>query len=89
MPLSDRDIFKEIEHGGLSFDPMIELNQVSTSSIDLRLANVFTVPRPTRAGVSLTVDSSVVSPEELFNDYADEVIVKPGDNSNLSPAHSF
>jgi len=85
MPLSDRDIFKEIECGGLRFDPMIELNQVSTSSIDLRLSDVFTIPRPFPAGVSLSVDPGKISPEDLFNDYADEVVIKSGERFEPEP----
>lgn len=85
MPLSDRDIFKEIECGGLRFDPVIELNQVSTSSIDLRLANIFTIPRPPRRGVSLTVDPSMISPEDVFNEYAEVVSIPSGDKFELEP----
>ena len=78
MPLSDRDIFKEIEAGSLTFDPMIDLNQVSASAIDLRLANVFTVPKPPPHGVSVAIDPSVISPEDLFKAYADVVVVSLG-----------
>ena len=85
MILSDRDIFNEIEQGGLKFDPMIEPTQVSTSSIDLRLAYRFTIPRRPRHGVSLIINPSEVSPEEVFSEYADEVIVSPGEKFNLKP----
>ncbi len=85
MPLSDRDIFKEIERGGLRFDPMIELNQISTSSIDLRLANVFTIPRLPSQGVSLTVDPGLISPEDVFNEYAEVVTIGSGDKFELEP----
>ena len=85
MPLSDRDIFKEIEAGSLTFDPMIDLNQVSASAIDLRLANVFTVPKPPPHGVSVAIDPSVISPEDLFKAYADVVVVSLGEKFRLEP----
>ena len=85
MILSDRDIFNEIEQGGLKFDPMIEPTQVSTSSIDLRLAYRFTIPRKPVPGVFLTIDPGEVSPEEVFSQYADEVIVSPGEKFYLKP----
>ena len=78
MPLSDRDIFKEIEIGNLVFDPVIELNQVSASSVDLRLADVFTIPKPPGRGVSITIDPSMTSAEDVFNEYAREDIVPSG-----------
>lgn len=85
MILSNRDIFKEIECGGLTFDPMIETDQVSTSSIDLRLANVFTVPRPPLPGVFITIDSEGTSPEDVFAQYAEEVVVPKGCKFELKP----
>lgn len=85
MILSNRDILKEIERGGLTFDPMIEPDQVSTSSIDLRLANLFTVPRPTPTGVFMTIDSEEISPEDVFAQYAKEVVVPKGCKFELKP----
>lgn len=85
MILSNRDILEEIECGGLTFDPMIEPDQVSTSSIDLRLANVFTVPRPTPLGVSMTIDSEEILPEAVFAQYAEEVVVPKGCKFELEP----
>ena len=64
---------------------MIEPDQVSTSSIDLRLANVFTVPRPPLPGVSITIDSEEISPEDLFAQYAKKIEVPDGDNFELEP----
>ena len=85
MPLSDRDIFKEIENGNLVFDPVIELNQVSASSVDLRLADVFTIPKPLGRGVSITIDPSMTSAEDVFNEYAREDIVPSGGKFELEP----
>ena len=85
MPLSDRDILKEIENGNLVFDPVVELNQVSASSIDLRLADVFTVPRPPSRGISISIDPSVTSAEDVFNEYAQEDFVPSGERFELKP----
>ncbi len=85
MTLSNRDIFDEIECGGLIFDPMIELNQVSTSSVDLRLANIFTIPDPHPPGTSLVIDPVRISPEDVFNQYAEEEVVPDGEKFKLEP----
>lgn len=85
MPLSDRDILKEIENGNLVFDPAVELNQVSASSIDLRLADVFTVPKPPGRGISISIDPSVTSAEDVFNEYAKENVVPSGERFELKP----
>ena len=85
MPLSDRDIFKEIEIGNLVFDPVIELNQVSASSVDLRLSDVFTIPKPPGRGVSITIDPSMTSAEDVFNEYAKEDVVPSGGKFELEP----
>ena len=85
MILSNRDIIKEIESGGLRFDPMIPLDQISTSSIDLRIANVFTVPGSTPPGVFITIDSEEISSETVFARYAKEVVVPAGGKFELKP----
>lgn len=85
MILSNRDILEEIGSGGLTFDPMIEIDQISTSSIDLRIANVFTVPHPPLRGVDITIDSSQSSPEDVFAQYANEVVVPDGGKFELKP----
>ena len=86
MILSDQDILREIDAGHLKFDPMIELDQISTSSIDLRLANVFTVPTEPKSGVSLTIDPGAISPEDVFADYAETVTVPCGGRFEVNPA---
>lgn len=85
MPLSDRDIFKEIENGNLVFDPIVEHNQVSASSIDLRLADIFTVPKPLSRGISISIDPSVTSAEDVFNEYARDDVVPSGERFELKP----
>lgn len=85
MILSNRDIIKEIKGGGLRFDPMIEPDQISTSSIDLRIANVFTVPFPPLRGASITIDSGESSPEDVFARYAEEEVVPDEGKFELKP----
>lgn len=85
MPLSDRDILGEIECGNLVFDPEVELNQVSASSIDLRLAGVFTVPKLPPDGMFFAIDPGVISPETVFRDYAEVVTVPSGGKFALEP----
>ena len=85
MILCDKDILQEIENGNLRFDPMIETDQVSTSSIDLRLANVFTVPNEPKPGISVAIDPGAISAEDVFDDYAEKVAVPSGDTFELNP----
>lgn len=85
MILSDQDILREIDAGHLKFDPMIELDQISTSSIDLRLANVFTVPNKPKCGVTLTIDPGAISPEGVFDDYAEKVSIPSGEKFEVKP----
>ena len=85
MPLSDRDILKEVENGSLVFDPEIEPNQVSASSVDLRLAGIFTVPKQPGRGISISIDPSMTSAEEVFNEYAKEDVVHSGERFELKP----
>ncbi len=85
MILCDQDILQEIKNGNLRFDPMIELDQVSTSSIDLRLANVFTVPNEPTPGISVTIDPGAISPEAVFDKFAKKVAVPSGNKYELKP----
>lgn len=75
----------EIEQGGLNFSPMIEADQVSTSSIDLRLSNAFTHTRKASAGMSVTIDPDKASPEDVFSEYGDQIIVPHGKKFELKP----
>jgi len=85
MVLSSSDIWTEINRGGLKFEPNIELGQVSSSSVDLRLGDTFTVPRPPRPGVSISIDPLMASPEDALKDYSDIVKVGRGEKFNLEP----
>ena len=86
MILSDSDIRMEINRGGLKFKPNIDLGQTaSSSSVDLRLGDTFTVPRPPRLGVSIAIDPLMTSPEDALRDYSDIVKVGRGEKFNLEP----
>lgn len=85
MILSDVDIFKEIESGGLKFDPVIESDQVSTSSIDLRLGDAFTRHLKPLTGMSVTIDPYRTSPEEISREYGETIVVPPGEKFELRP----
>lgn len=85
MILSDTDIWQEIEKGGLKFEPMVEDDQIGTSAIDLRLANVFTVPKKPPSGIAITIDPAKISPEEALEVNSDEIVVQSGEKFNLEP----
>ena len=85
MILSNTDIRAEIEGGGLKFDPQIGMNQFSTSSVDLRLGNEFTVPKTPPAGMSITIDPNVVSSEDALSEYSEKFTVPSGEKLELKP----
>ena len=85
MILGDADIWREIEGGGLKFDPVIGEGQVASSSIDLRLANEFTVPDKPGEGVSITIDPGKTSPEVVHERYGEKVVVESGNTFPLEP----
>ena len=85
MILSDTDIWQEIEKGGLKFEPMVEDDQIGTSAVDLRLANVFTVPKKPPSGIAITIDPAKISPEEALDVNSDEIVVQTGEKFSLEP----
>ena len=85
MILSNSDIRTEIIRGGLKFEPNIDLGQMSSSSVDLRLWDTFTVPRPLSAGVSISIDPLTATVEDALRDYSDIVKVGRGEKFNLDP----
>lgn len=85
MILSDVDIFKEVESGGVKFDPVIESDQVSTSSIDLRLGNVFTRHLRPLTGMSVVIDPDQTSPERISREYGETIVVPRGEKFELRP----
>ena len=88
MILSNNDIQAEIERGGLRFHPSVNPNLMSSSSIDLRLGDTFTVPRVPLAGVSIHIDPLITSPEDALQKYAEIVKVGKAKNSRLNRARS-
>ena len=86
MVLSDQEIWMEINSGRLSFDPPITPDQVSTSSIDLRLSNQFTTFKPPREGVTTTLDlTKITNIEAIIEDYADEATIEDNQRYTLQP----
>ena len=86
MVLSDQEIWMEINSGRLSFHPPITPDQVSTSSIDLRLSNQFTTFKPPREGVTTTLDlTKITNIEAIIEDYADEVTIEDNQRYTLEP----
>ena len=58
MILSDREIWMEMQTEGLVFEPGIEADQVTPSSVDLRLANDITIMPAPPEGTEIMVDMS-------------------------------
>lgn len=85
MILSNSDIRMEVDNGGLKFEPNVDLGQMASSSVDLRLGDTFTVPRAPRPGVSISIDPLMTSPEDALRDYSDIVKVGRGEKFNLEP----
>lgn len=85
MILSNSDIQDEIRRGGLKFEPDIDLGQMSSSSVDLRLADTLTAPRALSAGVSISIDPLTASVEDAIREHSDEVKIERGEKFGLKP----
>ncbi len=87
MVLSDHEIWMEIRSGRLSFTPEIDGEQVTPSSVDLRLSNKFTTFNTLDIpGVSTTIDLAKVGDvEEIANAFGIETTLEEGDNFDLAP----
>ncbi|HLG12262.1 MAG TPA: dCTP deaminase [Dehalococcoidia bacterium] len=55
MPLSDREIWMELQAGSLQIDPLPSVEQVKSASIDLRLDKQVRVYKPAPTGVAITL----------------------------------
>jgi dCTP deaminase len=67
MALSDHEIEMEISSGHLIFDPPLNEDQFSPSSVDLRVSNTFDVLEThNMAGVNTTVDLATIENIEDF-----------------------
>ena len=82
MVLSDLEIRMEIGSGRLRFAPEIEWDQITPSSVDLRLGNTFTTFRPSPEGVATLVDLAKVGNVE-------EVVEAYGDTKTLTGSEAF
>ena len=85
MILSNSDIQDEIDRGGLKFEPSVGFGQMSSSSVDLRLADTFTVPHAPRSGVFISIDPLMTSTEDALRDYSDIVKIGRGEKFRLEP----
>jgi dCTP deaminase len=77
----------ELRSGRLQFTPEIATNQVSPSSVDLRLSNTFTAfNKPLVAGVSTSIDlSQMDNVEDIAGNYGTETVLKAGEAFLLEP----
>ena len=82
MVLSDLEIRMEIGSGRLKFTPEIEWDQITPSSVDLRLGNTFTTFKPLPEGVATLVDLAKVGNVE-------EVVEAYGDTKTLTGSEAF
>ena len=86
MVLSDHEIWMEIGSERLTFDPALTPDQVSPSSIDLRLSNQFTTLNPPLAGATTTIDLTEVDDiEKIIGAHGEETNVPEGGTFPLSP----
>ena len=86
MVLSDLEIKMEIGSGRLRFTPEIEWDQITPSSVDLRLGNEFTTFRRDAEGAETIVDlGRVGNVEEIAERYGDRSILAQGETLRLNP----
>ena len=86
MVLSDGEIWEAIKGGDLVFDPPLEPEQVSTSSIDLRLGYQFTTFPPEPRGYTTSVNlGSEVDVEAGAQRYGETILLNEDDMFELTP----
>ena len=86
MVLSDREIWMEIGSGRLKFTPEIAPDQVSPSSVDLRLGHTFTTFRQSPEGADTLIDLvKVGNVEEIVEAYGDTKTLTEGEAFRLEP----
>lgn len=72
MILSDRDIKKALEEGNLIITPAPELNQFSTSALDLRVGSGFWKYKNRKKGIRTSIDfDEITDSEEAFSNLRD------------------
>ena len=86
MVLSDREIWMEIGTGRLQFNPAVVSRQVTSSAVDLRLANQFTTFTPPVPGVRTEIDvAEMDNPEDVIARYGDTQTLVPDEYFLLEP----
>ncbi len=86
MVLSDREIWMEIQSGGLKFTPAIVPGHISPSSVDLRLANQITTFSPTPEGAEILIDlARVRNVEDIIEEYGNTRSLAEGETFRLNP----
>lgn len=88
MILSDVEIWEAIQSGEIIFTPSLSPEQVSTSSIDLRLGNTYTIFTPPEPGVSVHIDiTQIKSVEKVLQNYSKIITLDDNDKYTLEPGH--
>lgn len=75
MIYSDEDIRNALELNNIIISPSPNRDSFSTSSVDLRLGNRFTVFRPAPTGSEISIRVNEVDPEEIASRYGEEVTI--------------
>lgn len=81
--LIDKSIFNRIKSGELKIIPLIDLNQIGSTSLDIRLGTSFQVYYPNRSGViDFTAKQTLVEAENnsflIDLDFMDSFVLAPG-----------
>ncbi len=79
------DIVNALESGDLLIDPNPEVEMFSTSAVDLRLANRFSVFSKPTPGASILVVVDEADPEEIVERYGTEKELAAGEYLDLNP----
>ena len=86
MVLSDIEIREAIEQGQIAFDPPIPVDNISPSSIDLRLGSTFTTFPPDPTGFVVEVDPEAVTGiEQGLRRFGETTSLNAGDAFRLEP----
>jgi len=81
--LIDKSIFKKIKNGELKIIPLIDLNQIGSTSLDIRLGTSFQLYYPNRSGViDFTENQTLVEARNnsflIDLDFMDSFVLAPG-----------
>ena len=91
MVLSDQEIKRELETGGLVISPEVSDTEIGPSSIDLHLGNEFTIFKSKAelanlAGLSQSVDlADVVNVEAIVNVVGEKITLAGGQSHEIKP----